>query len=124
MIHYKVLGYFGWLAEIQALSYYNYRESKEGRGDHTNREGKKRILPPMPYLGNISKEDFTNMVQNNVPKNFVYQSGRSSGTGGNVYFCTPIENFCYFYIENLKTHPEYFREIVHNKSLFPDKERE
>lgn len=104
----------GWKVEIQALSYQNYQESKEGDAKHSDRKGKKRVLPMIPGETESEKRAFFDQIKMVLPQNIVYQTKKG------VYKCNDLENFCYYYIEQLKKNKDYFNEIL-TSNLLSDK---
>ena len=103
----------GWKAEIQAVSYQNYKTAEIGDAKHSDRLGKKRVLPELPGETEQEKREFLNMIKPIIPETIVYQAGKGT------YKCSLLENFCYYYMENLVKNKDYFKE-VNRRDILPD----
>lgn len=113
----------GWVAEMQAMSYQNYREAKEGEAKHSKCEGKERILPPFGESDEEHKK-FRELVLRETPRSWVYQSSSVNKDGtirkGQIYVCSELENVAYHFLEALENTPELFKEITSREDLFSD----
>lgn len=115
-----------WKAEVQALSYQNYVNSKEGDAKHSSCEGKTRRFPRIGTTEE-EKEDFRKAVLEASPRNLVYQSGvyknGEEKRPGKTYVCSDVENILYYYLEVLRDKPELFKYVISDKELFSDESR-
>ncbi|MBO5349135.1 MAG: hypothetical protein J6A89_04885 [Clostridia bacterium] len=115
--------------ELQAMSAEDYEEATRGNSKHQLCEGKSRLLPKI-LTGtekdrNDSKKSLYKILRNKVPQNLVYvPSSKGNKEKGKtkpayVHKCSPLENFVYFYQEQISKLDKGTRGFI--AKVFSDK---
>lgn len=91
------------ISELQITNRTDYKRADVK--DHSERPGKKRILPAEPENSLSGMNTFKRILKNEVPRQFIYINDKKT-----VYECSELENFMYFFCENFRpiTEEEYF----------------
>lgn len=108
--------YYGWMAELQGKSSRREEMCHTGSSAHTNRPGKKRILPPL--LESCNKKDYRTKISNAVSSYRIYLGN------GKVRKCSLLENTIHYYKDNLSRSPSYFKKMVTDQELLPSRGEE
>ena len=96
--------------EWQLKSDYCDMVAHDGTAAHTQRSGKKRVLPK----NNPDNPNFNKEIKFMIPKYKVVQET------GRLYRCSDLENFIYYFQKNISEQPEYYDEIMDSKQYGND----
>ena len=91
-----------WCAEIQTKSEYRDLLAKTGTAAHAKRAGKKRLIPKKAIISNN-----TELIKSYLPKYMLYILNTNE-----VYECSDLENFCYYYNDDLIGNEETLNKII------------
>ncbi len=104
--------YYGWKCEVQSKSSLREYLAHDGPASHTERPGKKRILPPYPIdMTQGSIEAYRKIVEYEVPQYRVYRRT------GDVRVCSTLENFLHYHKKSLLKNPNYLQRLIKDDIL-------